>query len=283
MDKDMSGTVAIAGAAGGRAGPQRQQGFTLIELLVVIAIIALLVSILMPTLRQAKVLAARAACGLNLHNVGLALHCYAYDNNDWLPVANCPLGADMVEIPPYGVTHGPPRRLGLLYATQTLKPGGNPEVFTDYVADAGYVDDLGMLYCPGRKYEHPPLISEASAAATGWWWGWSWFSAGENWRDRGYCGYSYCVPRSFNETTRAQRLDDIDRGHFWDLTIPYVAWVACGRNYAGFPESPHAAQGANALYHDNSVKFIPIEDDDGTTMIDHYTYFWNEAAEGYGG
>ena len=47
----------------------KRRAFTLIELLVVIAIIALLMAILMPSLRQAKELARRAVCMTNLHNI----------------------------------------------------------------------------------------------------------------------------------------------------------------------------------------------------------------------
>ncbi len=59
----------------------RGRGFTLIELLVVIAIIAVLVSILMPTLTQAKEHARRAACMTNLHNQGIAFSTYQTDYN----------------------------------------------------------------------------------------------------------------------------------------------------------------------------------------------------------
>ncbi len=51
-------------------------GFTLIELLVVIAIIALLVTILMPTLEQARELARRAICATNLRHMLIAHHTY---------------------------------------------------------------------------------------------------------------------------------------------------------------------------------------------------------------
>lgn len=60
-------------------------GFTLIELLVVIAIIALLVSILVPSLSQAKGLAQRAICLTHMRNMGTGIHMYANDNVDVIP------------------------------------------------------------------------------------------------------------------------------------------------------------------------------------------------------
>ena len=54
-------------------------GFTLIELLVVIAIIALLVSILLPSLKKAKELARRSMCAMNLKNLGQACLFYRED------------------------------------------------------------------------------------------------------------------------------------------------------------------------------------------------------------
>jgi len=55
---------------------RRIEAFTLIELLVVIAIIALLLSILIPSLRRAKAGAQRAACVSNLHQLAMALEMY---------------------------------------------------------------------------------------------------------------------------------------------------------------------------------------------------------------
>jgi len=59
-----------------------RSAFTLIELLVVIAIIALLMSILMPALGQAKEHAKSMHCLVNLRNLGTAVQGYANDYRD---------------------------------------------------------------------------------------------------------------------------------------------------------------------------------------------------------
>lgn len=66
-------------------------GFTLIELLVVIAIIAVLASLLLPTLSKAKESGRKTKCINNLRNMGLALLMYAEDSNGYIPRGNHPL------------------------------------------------------------------------------------------------------------------------------------------------------------------------------------------------
>ena len=60
------------------------RGFTLIELLVVVSILAILVSILMPSLARARQLARGAVCLSNLKNTGTGLVIYQAQNNDFV-------------------------------------------------------------------------------------------------------------------------------------------------------------------------------------------------------
>lgn len=81
------------------------RGFTLIELLVVIAIIAILASLLLPALAQAKGKALTAKCQGQLRQLGMGCVMYAGDNADALP-QSAHQGASWIgTLKPYGLTN----------------------------------------------------------------------------------------------------------------------------------------------------------------------------------
>ncbi len=59
--------------------------FSLIELLVVVAIIAILASLLLPSLKKAREKSKSAVCKSNLHQLGLGVSMYADDNEGRIP------------------------------------------------------------------------------------------------------------------------------------------------------------------------------------------------------
>jgi prepilin-type N-terminal cleavage/methylation domain-containing protein len=61
---------------------RRTQAFTLIELLVVVAIIALLISILLPSLSRARELSKKLVCASNLKGIGTACAIYSNEHPD---------------------------------------------------------------------------------------------------------------------------------------------------------------------------------------------------------
>lgn len=114
----------------------RKRGFTLIELLVVVAIIALLISILLPSLGRARELAKQAVCRSNLRGIGQACHIYANDNREYFPVA------PHQPVP----TTGNQQQLGVTYVGQM----GNQLTFGPSTTGAGSSFNYSMVH-PSRS------------------------------------------------------------------------------------------------------------------------------------
>ena len=67
---------------------KRTSAFTLVELLVVVSIIAVLISMMIPAIGQARESARRAVCAANLRGWGQIAHMFAGDQKGLLPVAH---------------------------------------------------------------------------------------------------------------------------------------------------------------------------------------------------
>ncbi len=70
-----------------RKSGSRSAGFTLMELLVVVAVIALLASLLLPALTNAREMGRRMKCVSNLRQINFGTMLYVQDYDGWLPPA----------------------------------------------------------------------------------------------------------------------------------------------------------------------------------------------------
>ena len=72
-------------------------GFTLVELLVVVSIIALLISILLPSLRSARDQAKQAKCLAHMRGTGQAVSVFAADHNNRFQITTDEVGLDLAD------------------------------------------------------------------------------------------------------------------------------------------------------------------------------------------
>ncbi|MBV9464348.1 MAG: type II secretion system protein [Verrucomicrobiae bacterium] len=125
----------------------RLRGFTLIELLVVIAIVGILAAFLAPALQSAREKARRAQCLNNLHQMGVAQHLYANDNDGWFYYKKADWnGGTTVSSPYYS--------LGVHY----------------FEGISNYLKKSELVYCPSalKSNPHSPDFPSASNMVQQW-------------------------------------------------------------------------------------------------------------------
>jgi prepilin-type N-terminal cleavage/methylation domain-containing protein len=123
----------------------RKAAFTLIELLVVIAVIAILAALLFPVFASARDKARQAVCLSNLKQIGQALHLYAQDYDERLPICCSWARAGSPELQTStcqqdGITSSTP-------ADIYLGPVQNPPRYVQELLNP-YVRNAAIWFCP---------------------------------------------------------------------------------------------------------------------------------------
>ena len=255
------------------------KGFTIVELLVVIAIIAVLVSMLLPTLSAARDQAALTVCMGQLHQNGQGLGAYQGDNKAFNPL----FGGDML-LDGYGRTHG-----------DGGTGGWEPYAFTNnanylkFFPDYLNADASGTPGLKGRKITACPAVNWTVAGT--WRFEYavsaSWYDAALVNSSRGITGYNYFTGRHLSGSTQGN-FDTIARRED-PKEILVVDQLAEGtQNGAGYSAAvpwfnPHIGRScttlrdgyANQLLANGVVERFRFAD--ASRTIFNYSYFYASA------
>jgi prepilin-type N-terminal cleavage/methylation domain-containing protein len=235
-----------------RSAGKSGSGFTLVELLVVISIIALLLSILMPSLQRARDQGRRIVCANNIRNMGLATTMYAEDYNGDSPI---------ISFNPY--MNQPNYWQGQL-AKYLGWPVANIDTTFTYATKSTrkfdkYPDRLMKVYqCPGVKPG-----------------------------DRSIWGYSYGINRYIWTTQQKdvgkywrKKTLKVPAKVFYLMDCTYYAVGDAQDARSGFV---HGKQAKNVLFADNHLS-IAFKDTANPSLKGWYDYsLWGETAYGWAG
>lgn len=221
----------------------RGPAFTLIEVLVVVSIIALLIAILIPSLSQAKYQSRLAACGSNLHQLGLAITSYAHTHR------TIPYGPEVAALAPYLEAND-----GTLATNQIWT--GPQQPLKRRMAHGLLLTRSGMMpqmmYCPGDDSNDPQeeldkITKEKIAPA--------------------YSSYLYRQLQETNRTGLLQNLGENTHGGLARaLAMDINSLITVDPS---FRRTNHGARDVNVLYADCSVRHFDNRNNAFSIMDEH--------------
>ena len=226
---------------------RRRSRFTLIEMLVVVAIVAILASLMSPSLMSTLDASRRVACQNNLRQQYLGFSAYAGDEHGRLPHSpkfnpSFPVFFDVPEVPDErGFSYFAKGYLGIALKTRGYSTGR-----------AGGAGARDVLYCPGVA-QHMPEYDDM----------------------HGTIEYSFYA--SLPKQKRGVRLSRVSGSN------PYPRMLSCDRLFTGQlngndqgarqtrMQVGHRSQGGNVLAGDGSVKW--------EEAFGAFDMFWSEFGE----
>lgn len=235
----------------------RSKGFTLVELLVVIGIIALLISILLPSLNKAREQARRVQCASNLRQLTMATIMYAQDNHRKFP-ATCRDGGNVLPLlawlgPSY--PNVSPTDVSAFLNYETMEPYVHGFDFTRGEA-------TGVWRCP----DAPVDLLDQGWAQTELSWGrlplsYSYFAHFEEFEKQEAPGgkfYTNFYSDLTHDQLRQEHLLWADICFRWHITNQwsYNHGKFGGLPYSSGPPTPYDMTGGNHGYGDGSVIWI---------------------------
>lgn len=210
-----------------------KHGFTLIELLTVIAIIGILAAILIPVVAKVRESARAANCTSNLRQIGIAIHVYASEHEDWTP----DLDRDTN-----------PHRTTTVYVNNGL--GGLLIERPIGVGPSNYTDTTEIFFCPGQENVyagdgvHDHWSSRWGNPAMGYIWIWRMLDESQD-------------PDRILDTSRV-----VEETHHNVIVMDmgYQAWL----NTHTFTHLPHGDSHLNVLRLGGHVTRVPLSVVDGS-------------------
>jgi prepilin-type N-terminal cleavage/methylation domain-containing protein/prepilin-type processing-associated H-X9-DG protein len=245
-------------------------GFTLVELLVVIGIIALLISILLPSLNRARETANKVKCASNLKQIGTALLLYANENRGKYPRTYVSAGAAAIT-----PTWGTPYTAGTVTGNSSADPFLSPGNATPGSPSSG--DVSGALFLLLRTQD---LVPEVFTCPSGPAEKWDYGAAGQsaqywgNWPGaadvKKWVSYSYQNPYP-NATALSSgfKLDNTLTAEFAimsdmnpgivggdDTAFDKVQSTSSAKDTRPGNSNNHDGDGQNVLFGDGHVDFL---------------------------